>query len=139
MLLLGLRGVLPFPDKVWALVKKDSVEVVLGLLITPPSMDDICRGMGEGGGSDEEETVRENFLLSAFICLPPLLVVAATGGLLAVKSSSESFDSAEFDAATVSDVFVELLFEYKLPVSDFELFTVSLYLIETKLAVVPML
>jgi hypothetical protein len=137
MLLLGLRGALPFPDKVCPLVKKESVEVGLGLLMTPPSMDAICRGTGDGGGS-EEETVRENFLLNAFICLPPLLF-EAIGGLFAIFSSSESFDSAELDAATVSDVFVELLLEYKLLPSGFELFTISLYLIETKLAVVPML
>lgn len=69
------------------------------------------------------------------------LVFDGTGRLLVMLSSSESFDSAELDAATVSEVVVvELLFEYKLPIpSDLGLLGVSLYFIETRLAVVPML
>jgi hypothetical protein len=141
MLVLGLRGAFPFPDNVWPLVKNESVDVWL-LLPTPPSIDVIWREDSELGDSCEAEAVRENFLRSTCICLFPLefdgIATDEGGCKVLALSSSESFDSAELDAATVSEVVVvELLFEYKLPnpsnLDD------SLYLIDTKLAVVPML
>lgn len=39
MLVLGLRGALPFPDNVCPLVKNERVDVGLVELITPPSID----------------------------------------------------------------------------------------------------
>lgn len=139
MLVLGLRGALPFPDNVCPLVKNERVDVGLLELITPPSIDVIWREAKELGESCKV-ALRENFLLKLWICLLPL-VFDGTGRLLVMLSSSESFDSAELDAATVSEVVVvELLFEYKLPIpSDLGLLGVSLYFIETRLAVVPML
>lgn len=139
MLVLGLRGTLPFPDNVCPLVKKERVDVGLEEFVTPPSMDVIWRG-ASGAGESCVAVLRENFRLSTCICLFPLLLEAGCK-LFAVLSSSESFDSAEFDAATVSEVVVvELLLEYKLPMpSNLELLADSLYFIDTRLAVVPIL